>query len=172
MSRNYFTAKKLIRKHRNYLFSRQVLLGTNFLNSNVYEVFSSIIFFWYFLKDSFMYFNLYIIHAFWINLQLLKFSAHCALESFFQNVALWNKREYMNAHLREIWLILKLSRILSFYQIYQFYKFILLHHLNILWCLHYKLFNYLCYICFILCFTRNFYMLCWCKHCKNLITNK
>ena len=28
------------------------------------------------------------------------------------------------------------------------------------------------YLCFIFCFTRNFYMLYWCKDCKNVIRDK
>ena len=48
----------------------------------------------------------------------------------------------------------------------------LLCNLKVLWCLHYKLFSYLCYIhvCLFFCFTRN--LLCWYKDCTNVVRNK
>ena len=53
MSRNYFTAKNLARKHElqkaneklNYLPSRQIFSRADFLNTMVFEVVTSIVFF-------------------------------------------------------------------------------------------------------------------------------
>ena len=79
MSRNYFTAKNLTRKHKLSkankkiicLLNRQLFLRAVFLNSVVYEVFSPIIFLSDFFKYPFIYFNLYIINTCLIELQVL-----------------------------------------------------------------------------------------------------
>ena len=121
MSRNYFTAKKPTRKQKiNYLFGRQLFFGTNFLNSTVYEVFSSIVFFLHRYTQSLYSCFLNKFSTLMHKLQLLKFSLHCTLESFLSECSsLKETRIYeCPSHLLgELGLVLKLSRILYIYQL-------------------------------------------------------
>ena len=104
--------------------------------------------------------------------QLLKFSAHCTLESCFQNVALKEMRIYERSSyaLGELWLVLKLSRILRFFYKYDcemLLKFILFHNLKHRYNIIYNSKVYIVNIIrLIFYFTRNFHMLCWSKNYK------
>ena len=91
MSTNYFTAKKLTRKHKlqkankeiNYPLSRQLFLRANLLNFVVYKVFSSIVFFSDFFS-TFLYTLTIILFIFSRYTNLMKSLVCTVLQSFFK----------------------------------------------------------------------------------------